>query len=314
MKRWERRALAYRTIGALPFGGRLFDALCTRFGSLKHFDLDGRWYIVTEFGRMMRGAELRISGKAFIEIGSGWHPLLPIVFVGLGAGRVVMTDTSSHLRPEFVLSTIEYCLRRSSEIALAFGSEPTAFHSRVEKLLANPRDILKGLEACGVEYRAPLDFTECPFGDGEFDGVFSNSCLCYIPFTILEGIFRESARIVRPGGNMIHNVSVYDDYSRPGAGSSIVNFLSYSEADWNVIGNSQLHFQNRLRPSSYVTLAVDAGFDVVYEERTFDSSGEFELDRGGLHPEFQDLPEEELLCHHFLMAARKSIPESVELH
>jgi hypothetical protein len=135
--------------------------------------------------------------------------------------------------------------------------------------------------------------------------VYSNSCLNYVPTPILRGIVFESARILRPGGRALHDISVYDDLAGTEPSIPSWNFLRFGDEEWRRIGDSRVHHQNRCRPSAYAALVLESGMRVMWDECLAWSGGKVDLDRSLLHPSFRDLPAEEVLCGHYLLAAAK---------
>ena len=95
---WRKRVLAYRALGGVPGAERLLDWYRPRFGRLKRIDLEDRQKALAEMMRLIRGAGRTVEGKDLIEIGTGWHPLLAVLFHGLGADTIVMTDIVRHVR------------------------------------------------------------------------------------------------------------------------------------------------------------------------------------------------------------------------
>ena len=40
----------------------------------------------------LRDAGISVEGKRILEIGSGWHPIMPLVFIAAGAAHVTLTE------------------------------------------------------------------------------------------------------------------------------------------------------------------------------------------------------------------------------
>ena len=41
---------------------------------------------------LLRSAGFPVSGRRILELGSGWHPILPMVYLVAGADQVILTD------------------------------------------------------------------------------------------------------------------------------------------------------------------------------------------------------------------------------
>jgi len=302
---WRRTVLAYRVIGALPGGEHLFDWYKVSFGGLRRFDLARRGYLLREMPMLLRGAQATIEGKDLIEIGAGWHPLLPVVFHGMGARSIVMTDISRHLRQELVEQTVEFCLEHADEIAALVDADAATLKVRWSALRPGRNRWLDVWESRGITYAAPMDFGHSGLPAESVDIVYSNSCLNYVPMSNLREIAAESTRILRPGGQALHDISVYDDLASGQPSIPGWNFLKFGDEEWERIGNSRIHYQNRCRPISYAALVVESGMRIVWDEHILGSLGEADLDRSVLDPRFKALPAEEILCWHYLLAAER---------
>lgn len=266
---------------------------------VRPFNLNNRWYAIVEMLQILRMAGIRVEGKDWAEIGTGWQPLLGPLYYGLGVRSIRLTDINANVHGDFVERALEFLILRAGEIAPLAGVPAETLEARWRELLPKGADWRKVFAARGLTYDAPLDFTKTGWASGSVDGIYSNSCLCYIPTPILRGIFQESARVVKKGGFIAHNVDPVDILT------GTMQYLNYTEEEWDRVGNSRLHWQNRLRPAAFTKMAKESGFEIVYEERLPFPKPQ-KIDRAALHPEFRDLPESELLTFHFLFAGRRT--------
>ena len=305
MEKWRKRALLYKVVSMLPWADYLMDMVRSRLGGLKNFNVGHREYAIAEMIHLLRQAGKRVGGRCLAEIGSGWHPVLPMVFYALGARRVIMTDVHSHMRRVYVEQTLQHLLRRAEDVSKHVNRPASKLRESWNRLRPNNSAWAETWRERGIDYRAPFDFRRTGWPDGSVDMIFSNSCLGYIPTGHLRMIFAESARVLRRGGWIAHNISVDDDYSGTDGSINPLNFLRYSADEWARIGNSRLHYQNRRRPGYYIQLAGESGLQVVCAERLRLTIRQDMLDRAILDPEFRDLSEDELLCSHLLLVAEK---------
>lgn len=313
MESWRKRVLMFKVIGALPLGGAVMSWLRHNRAGLKNYDFSTRTYILDDFSRLLEGGYLDVEGASFVEIGGGWHPVLSLFLHGLGAERIVLTDIARHMRPQYVAQTIDFVGSHGADELAARGVrfDRDAFQGRLDALRGSESEVFDRMERVGMTYRAPLDFTHAPFADGEFDCVYSNSCLGYIPVPVLSEIFAEMSRVVKQNGVVVHSIHVYDDFCGDGSEIGPVNFLKYSADEWNRIGNSSIHHQSRLRPKDYVDLATGAGLTVEVEDRIFKRIPDFDVGNVELHPDFQGLPEDEIRCRNLFLVARKPVAQPV---
>jgi SAM-dependent methyltransferase len=274
---------------------------------LKRVDLEDRDNALAEMMRLVRGAGRTVDGKDLLEIGTGWHPLLPVLFHGLGAETVVMTDIVRHLRGDLIEQVLDYCIGHSRQLAEISGSDEATLKARWSALRPNRGDWVELWRDHGMTYRAPFDLSHGGLPAESVDLIFSNDCLEYIPMPALEAITKESWRLLRPEGIIAHDLFVYDDMGIHDRQIPPWNFLRYGSEEWDRIGNSRFHYQNRGRPGFYAKLAVENGLRIVYEERVLYDVREEDIQRSSLHPDFSALPFEEIACSHYLLAAEKPI-------
>jgi len=304
LPKWQRRVLIYKLFGALPYGNRLFDLVRSTVGLNRNFDLSRRHYSMVEMSYMLAQAGKSVENKHLLEIGAGWHPLLPALFYGMGATQIVMTDIVKHIRQSNVEQTLDYLIVHSAEIASIVGVPANQLTTRWRELYPNHKAWIKLWNSKGIIYKAPFNLLNIPANS--VDMIYSNSCLSYIPVSALEKIFAESARILKLGGWIAHNLMPYDDYATNDPSITPLNFLRYDATTWERIGNCALHYQNRCRPLFYQELAQHNGLQILFSEKRQHHLNAIMLDRSQLDEDFRDLPTDELLCAHFLMVAEKS--------
>jgi SAM-dependent methyltransferase len=305
LPKWRRRVLVYKLFSFLPFGNRLFNTVQATVSLNRNFDLARRHYSIVEMAYMLAQAGKSVQGKNLVEIGAGWHPLLPALFYGMGANRIVMTDIVQHMKQSYVEQTMNYLIANASEIANLTCIPANQLLTRWNGLHPHGKPWLKLWNDRGIEYHAPFDFRKTNWQANSVDMIYSNSCISYIPKPSLEKIFQESVRILKPGGWIAHNLMPYDDYASSDSSITPLNFLRYDEETWERIGNSGLHYQNRLRPIAYLSLIERYGLAIQFLERRQHHLNKKMLIRSELDDEFRYLPDEELLCAHFLMVAEK---------
>ncbi|MDQ2913476.1 MAG: class I SAM-dependent methyltransferase [Chloroflexota bacterium] len=305
MERWRRRALAYKAIAKVPHAEQLADLTRVFFGRLRAFDVGGRRRSVEEMARILQVAGKSVEGQRLMEIGAGWHPVLPAALHCGGAETIVMTDIVRHMRRKYVLESLNYLRDHAAEIASPLGIAVDTFQSRLAPLHPGGGRWEDIWESRGIAYKAPSDSTRTGMPAESIDMIYSNFCLSFIPVPVLEAIFDESVRLLRRGGWIAHIITTYDDYASSDPAITPLNFLRFDEREWDRIGNSPIHYQNRLRPSSYLRLAKERGLVVRYSEKV---KGHFDatmLDRSVLDAAYREMSDDDLLCAQLLFVAEK---------
>jgi predicted small metal-binding protein len=304
-QKWRRKVIAYKTIGYLPFAEKIMDF--ARSVTITSRKPRGFPTSIREMLQMLQKADKSVKGKRILEIGAGWQPVLPVLFFGMGTDSILMSDIVKHMRKSYVEATVRQFIDHAREIAGLTSISQDDLELRWRKILPRRGNWVKQWLDLGITYKAPFDMTTSKLPISSFDMIYSYSCMNYIPLVQLRRIFSESTRLLVRSGWIAHNIHVYDDLQSVDPETEItrMNFLCFSEKEWDRIGNCKLHYQNRLRPSSYVALARENSFRVVYSEMCPLCVPAGTLDRAKLDEEFKCLPDEEILCRHFLLVAEK---------
>lgn len=121
------------------------------------------------------------------------------------------------------------------------------------------------LELYNISYNAPADARRVDLSNGAIDVVLSTDTFEHVPKKELITILQEMRRILKPGGMLSVKIEYSDHYSHTDKNISDVNFLKFSEKEWERY-NHKHHFQNRLRHGDYKVLLIEAGFEIVSEK------------------------------------------------
>lgn len=244
--RWMAKAMVQKAVsatGTVP----LYHWAQKRAGRLKNFHPKGR----IEYAQMI-GADIgleRVQGATVVEIGTGWVPIIPMGLFLLGARRILSYDLTRHLLPDVTMQSVRQLP----------GCVPPS--AKLEALLAAP-DFAALARIMGLEYNAPADVTASDIPPGSVDVVYSNLVFEHVTPQALTAILEHSRRILKPTGVAWHHVDYSDHYAHTFKDLSLIHFLRYSDRAWNWLGQSSLHYQNRLRRSDYVRAFEAAGFKV----------------------------------------------------
>jgi len=176
----------------------------------------------------------RIEGATVLELGSGWQPLIPLLFLEAGAKSVIMTDDKALM--------------------------DRGYFERARCLLADSGHPVRA-EFADFQYLAPCDWAAIP--SSSVDAIWSRACLEHIPPHILREILGQFRRILRSDGVMAHIIDNSDHWEHRDKSISRVNFLKFSDLKWKAINFHPLYYQNRLRHSDYISMFREMGFAVT---------------------------------------------------
>lgn len=307
--KWLVKALAFKAFSFTPGGQSVYryiqihwtKSIVATAGRVAHKMDIGMRYLTW---LMSHGYEMTTVRKLrHLDLGSGWHPTIPLLFSKIGMQGQVLTDVSP------VMSD------RTFRESLVF----------VNQLLADPKHPAHGflqdgwdqqpsvdanfeelLEFSGMEYHAPY-FEWANKTDRRFDLATCTQVLMHIERPNLDQLFQLIHGLLRPGGLFMSTVHLFDIYSNSDSRISIYNHLKYSKSMWSTVVNSDMMTFNRLKSRDYREALEGAGFEIV----------EFEINHGGpddlrslrsvkVHPEFTErYSEEELAEKHLFLVVRK---------
>ena len=305
---WKAKGLLQKLLGVLPGGRHLHYGLQRRFGGLRDFERElatklDDWRIMLE---RLRESSIDIVDRHLLEIGTGWYPTFPLACHLAGARRVSSFDLNPHLRADLTLA----CARRLggeldaiAQVARIDAGGVRARHSRLLAELERGAP-LEAASAGAIACRAPADAAATGVGPGEVDLIFSNSVLEHVPPAVIDALYREAMRVLRPGGAMFHSVNCGDHYAYVDRGIHQLNYLRYSDRDWRFWDNAFL-YQNRLRAHEFVDRARAAGFEVVLDTARPSERRLAELAATPVHAQFAQVPPERLCITSVDFIARK---------
>ena len=305
---WRVKGLTQKVLSGLPGGARANDLLQRSLGGLRQFDrgVGGKvddWAIIVDH---LANAGVRLSGARCFEIGTGWFPTLPVCFHLAGAASCVTVDVCRHLSPRLTYRMLVALAVHLSALAAAGGRPLAEVKAAYDRLRATT-DIADLLGAAEIEYLAPADAVATRLPPDSVDIVFSNSVLEHVSAGTIDGMMRESARLLTPGGVVVHSVNCGDHYAYFDRRITPINYLTYSEREWR-FWNNRLQYQNRLRPSDFVALAERAGLTVVRELHRPRAELLATLSNLDITPEFRNYPPDQLCSTSVTFVARKGRP------
>jgi SAM-dependent methyltransferase len=266
---WRVKSLIQATLGAVPGGRWTNNKLQTLLGDLRDFeDNVGRkvddWVGLISYLQAVQRNNL--AERPLLEIGPGWYPTLPLCFVLAGVERIYTVDLTRHLNEPLTFRMLSALEPQLGRIASLSGQTETAVRDRYAQLRqCNGAEQL--LAAANVHYYAPQDAAKLDsIASGSLDLVYSNSVFEHVFPQAIPGLLRESWRVLKPDGLIMHAVACNDHFAHFDKRISFVNYLRYTEQQWRW-WNSSLNYQNRLRAPDFIRMTQDNGFRILHEAR-----------------------------------------------
>ena len=99
---WKIKGLVQKVLSGVP-GGTLANDRLQLLGGLRHFDRNiaskvKDWTLTCKY---LSDVKFSIAGASMVEVGTGWHPVLPICIRLAGARSIRTYDIHRHLNPKW---------------------------------------------------------------------------------------------------------------------------------------------------------------------------------------------------------------------
>ncbi len=224
-----------------------------------------------------------------VELGTGWHPFVPLGLYLYGCASVTTFDIDSLLRDREVSQTMRTAVE-------AVRADPDEFAGivpeRLERLaaMAERSAGVGGLAELGITATVG-DARTSGLPDGSVQLVVSNNVMEHVARPLIAGLYREFARISAPDALLSQRIDMRDHFARADRSIGPYNYLQYSDRAWKVLG-SRMEHQNRLRYPQHLQLLADNGWTVIDDQPTFGSPEALEAVE--VHPEFLHLDRDDL--------------------
>ena len=229
-----------------------------------------------------------VAGKSVLELGTGRFVDLPMALWLMGADKVVTTDITTLLRADLVNKSIAFLRERWDEYRARFAPhcDEALMDQRYDEMCRasaggfGDADLTRVLEVMGIDYRSPADATRMPMPDEIFDVYVSFVVLQHVPPEPMLAILKEARRLLKKDGRMVHFSNTSDHFSHVDSSLSPINFLRWSEREWQLIAGNRFMYQNRLRADDYYDIFRNAGMLVDYTEERVDERALSDLRAG----------------------------------
>lgn len=267
---WKRKAAFANILDKLPLGlgyflYRTYQKKCGAF-RLGNNPF-GRLAILASFLDEMEKFNFFLQNKQIVEIGPGWSLIIPVGCWLNGADKVTSVDLHPYLMPHVFIDDMSKMQRNPEKLISLFGkfAEHKIFKERLKIFCdwdLSSMSICDLLARMGIEYRAPADACALDIDDGSQDLHISITVLEHLSTAVLEGVFKECVRVLKPGGWAVHEWDMSDHFSHSDKSITPINFLQYSEQKWEKYVANKFLYVNRLRVNYYDDLFCRVGLNV----------------------------------------------------
>ncbi|MGM0474107.1 MAG: class I SAM-dependent methyltransferase [Bacteroidota bacterium] len=234
-----------------------------------------------------------------LELGTGWYPIVPIVFFLTGCGEVTSIDSQNWITRDSQIRTIRKFMewRAGNKFPPPLLRNVTAEKWDVlfNILEHSPEISLEEInQKLGLRYHIQ-DARNLSFQDDSVDFICSNNTLEHIHSDHLRPILREFARVLKPDGVMSHFIDMSDHFAHFDQNINIYNFLKFSRKQWSLIDNRIQHL-NRLRLVDYKSVYRESG--ILISEEVIRNGSLADLESIRVHKEFSDYSMKDLAVSH----------------
>ena len=229
------------------------------------------------------------AGKTVLELGSGWSPVLPLVFRLAGATRITLTDQERLLDHATLCAALDAVGAAWPRIRAALGLPD----DRIKLLQVDrSRPLEDLLPALGLRYLVPFDTRAVQ--SSSVGIVLSRAVLEHVHERDLATLLPEFRRMLVPRGLMVHRIDLSDHWEHIDKSIPRVHFLRHPDWLWRLTQINPQNVQNRLRRADYVRMIERAGFGEVRATGEPHAPSLAALRKMPLAPRFRHLPLEEL--------------------
>lgn len=305
---WKLKAAIQSACGAVPWAAEaVYYGLQSAFGTLRRSP-EPFFKEAVSLSQWLEAAGTSIRGARVLEVGTGRRVDLPIGLALAGAACCHTFDLHRYLKPVLVEQSLDYLRNQRATVESIFLPaieqaviqqaviQKDSFYRRLDAL-AQAGSCAQALPIAGIVYHAPADAASTGLPAASIDVHTSYTVFEHIPRDALRSILLEGKRVLAPGGVALHHIDPSDHFSHEDSSLASINFLRFSEREWDRRAGNQFAYHNRLRSSHYRALFEECGYEIVRWQEWLDSRA-VELLRNGfpLDPQFQGLAAEDVCC------------------
>lgn len=260
-----------------PLGVKLYHKL-QYFSENKNLNLKIKSSENTFNSFLAIGKLLKIEpeNKSIIEIGSGWLPIIPYLFIFKGKAKQVYTyDLNEHYQEN---SIVDFNAVFSKEYNLIIDTQKKGKYSLPKELVYFP---LQNIITAAIP-KAQI--------------VFSRFVLEHVTPEDIAEMHMKFKKSLEKGSYVVHFISPSDHRAYSDPSLSLQDFLKYDAKEWNRI-QTKFDYHNRLRLPQYLEIFKSLAYEICY--LTYDSlkkeSKQYALFKNiAIHPDYTNYSEEEL--------------------
>lgn len=290
---WRKKATIQTLCAALPLGGdSLYYSLQRLAGGLRQSPHPEPWLkAAVEIAADLQSSGVVLEGARLVEVGTGRGLETPAGLHLMGAGRIDSYDLHPLLADWRIEGLLRHLTDDMDRIVALLGplaaGGAAAVRARIGRLTAGNPGAKEAMRRLDLHYHAPADAARTGLPDGSVAGHISFTVFEHIPAPVLVDILREAGRVLAPGGVTVHHIDLSDHFAHDDTSITAVNFLRYTQPEWDRLAGNRFAYHNRLRVDAMHALFAEAGQEILQHTDWTDDAGLAALQAGlPLAPEF----------------------------
>ena len=299
---WRVKAAIQRACATLPVGAEpVYYGIQTAAGRLRKpappWERD-MLRAAPELVSWLRVAGVPFEGCRVMEVGTGRWLDLPLGLFLAGAGSVDTFDLHRYLKPSLAEQGAASLASHPEKVEQLFlpVADRDALLGRL-RVLSTARTLERIMECARIRYHAPADAAATGLPAGSIDAHVSYTVFEHIPAAVLRDILLEARRVLSPGGVVLHHIDPSDHCSHDDPSITPINFLQFSDEEWERRAGNQFAYHNRLRVHEYREIFERCGYEILRWEEHIDRRSLEALKSGfPLDPRFRAMFPQELCC------------------
>ncbi len=214
---------------------------------------------------MLRTTGYEPFGKDYLELGTGWSPVIPIIFALAGCKSLTLIDSQRLMDNHTFHVTCKQLADHTQDISQIIRIPADTIEQKLVRL--STLSLEASLKELNCNYLAPNDFLKNDFPDSSFDIITSRAVMEHVPPKFVKEIYAEFKRILRYKGAMCHIIDNSDHWEHHDKSISRLNFLKFSQRTFDIFSSmNPLDYQNRLRHSQYKKIIESSGLNIIHDE------------------------------------------------
>jgi len=265
--RWKTKSRIQNTISLLPssLSYATYYWIQRHFGGLRKVSPIRRFEAAVSTWRLIKELGHDPTNKVFLEVGTGRVPAVPLAYWLMGAKSTATIDLNPYMRAELVADSLDYISGNKDELLKVFGS--FVDKSRFEYLLNFHKNAAFSIDAFlrlfQINYIAPGNAADTKLIDQSIDFHTSYTVFEHIPPGTLNAILEEGNRLISDDGLFVHRIDYSDHFSHSDKEISAINFLRFTDSEWNRYAGNRYMYMNRLRHDDCLAIFESAGHEIL---------------------------------------------------